>query len=159
MGAPSDQANSFRQLLGEVAECSGDAWNAIRVESAWPLWGVDFDDSNLPQEVGRDASAINFRKGCYLGQETVARIDALGHVNKKLVQVRFTGDAVPEPGANLVQGERTVGQVTSASWSPRFNAPIALAMVRRGANESGTMLQWNGAPAEVIEPPSTPTAA
>ena len=161
MGESSHHTEHLRPLLAaaDVAACPENVWTAIRIESAWPLWGVDFDDSNLPQEVGRDAYAISFRKGCYLGQETVARIDALGHVNKKLVQIRFAGEAVPEAGAELSQGEQAVGRVTSASWSPQFQAPLALAMVRRGANETGTTLQWNGVPGEVVEPPTAPTAA
>ena len=115
-------------------------WHAIRVEAAWPLWGVDFDGSNLAQEVGRDATAISFRKGCYLGQETVARIDALGHVNKKLIQVRFSGGDAPAVGAELSADGQTVGRVTSAAWSPRRQSPVALAMVKRGANETGLLI-------------------
>jgi len=161
LGASSEHAAILQQRLAEleVPRCTEPLWQAIRIESAWPLWGVDFDDSNLPQEVGRDASAIHFRKGCYLGQETVARIDALGHVNKKLVQIRVAGDAVPQPDAQLSQGDQSVGRVTSATWSPRLNSPLALALVRRGANETGTALQSSGVPAEVIEPPTPPTAA
>jgi folate-binding protein YgfZ len=161
LGSSSAHVDGLRRRLAEVevAQCTESLWQTIRVESAWPLWGVDFDDANLPQEVGRDATAIHFRKGCYLGQETVARIDALGHVNKKLVQIRMAGDAVPEIAAELSQGDQSVGRVTSASWSPQFQSPLALAMVRRGANETGTMLQCNGVSAEVIEPPSPPTAA
>ena len=66
-------------------------FDVARIEAGTPLFKVDFDDSNLPQEVGRDAEAISFTKGCYLGQETVARIDALGHVNQRIVGVQFTG--------------------------------------------------------------------
>ncbi|MBA3482216.1 MAG: folate-binding protein YgfZ [Pirellulales bacterium] len=161
LGSSSAQAAVLQRRLAELEVPQGAEalWQAIRVESAWPLWGVDFDDSNLPQEVGRDATAIHFRKGCYLGQETVARIDALGHVNKKLVQIRFAGDAVPQPGAEVSQGDQLVGRVTSANWSPQLQSPLALAMVRRGANETGTTLQWNGVPAEVVELPTPPTAA
>ena len=60
----------------------------------------------MPQEVNRDAQAISFTKGCYLGQETVARIDALGHVNRLLVGLRFAGTAVPAPGTELRDGEQ-----------------------------------------------------
>lgn len=119
-------------------------WQCVRVESGWPLWGVDFDATNLPQEVSRDAQAISFRKGCYLGQETVARIDALGHVNKQLAIVQFAGDVVPSVGTELFQGEQTVGRVTSACWSPRVAKPQAMAMVKRGANAAGTSLSWTG---------------
>jgi folate-binding protein YgfZ len=120
---------------------SAPIWHAIRVESAWPMWSVDFDGSNLAQEVGRDSHAIHFRKGCYLGQETVARIDALGHVNKKLVQVRFDDGADPAVGAELSVGGQPVGRITSATWSPRRQAPVAIAMVKRGANDEGSIVQ------------------
>jgi folate-binding protein YgfZ len=147
--------NEFDAVLVELQRAgatlsSPDIWHAIRVESNWPLWGVDFDDSNLPQEVNRDAQAIHFRKGCYLGQETVARIDALGHVNKKLVQVRFSGAAAPAIGAELMAAGQSVGQITSAVWSPRWHSAAALAMVRRGANEPGQTVECNGQPGEVV---------
>lgn len=143
------------KLTGAGAVLGGDSlWNIVRVESNWPLWGVDFDESNLPQEVSRDEQAISFRKGCYLGQETVARIDALGHVNKQLAAVRFEGNAVPEVGAELLQGEQAVGRVTSTCWSPRAAKPqaMAMAMVKRGANAVGTSLRWSAGVGEVVDP-------
>ncbi len=133
-----------------AVECPPEVWHAIRIESAWPLFGVDFDGSNLPQEVNRDAQAIHFRKGCYLGQETIARIDALGHVNKRLVQVRFEGDAPPQTDSDLRQGEQTVGQVTSSCWSPRWQTSIALAMVRRGAYDVGSTLSCDEISGKVV---------
>ena len=60
-----------------------------RIAAGFPWYGEDLDDKNLPQEAGRDAEAINFHKGCYLGQETIARLDALGQVQKRLVAVRL----------------------------------------------------------------------
>ena len=113
------------------------AWTALRVESQLPLFGTDFDDSNLPQEVNRDLQAISFNKGCYLGQETVARIDALGHVNKKLILVSIGSQSVPDSGSKLMRGDTEVGSITSASWSPQLSRPLALAFVKRGANELG----------------------
>jgi tRNA-modifying protein YgfZ len=149
--AQSASARGTQRIQGhESLEVSADLWHAIRIESVWPLFGVDFDESSLPQEVNRDHLAIHFRKGCYLGQETVARIDALGHVNKKLVQVRFSGDVVPEVGATLTSSGQEAGRVTSAVWSPRFRSPLTLAMVRRGFNAPGTPLETNGISAEVL---------
>src|SRR5262245_23136409 len=69
--------------------CGHEAVEMVRIEAGTPLFGQDISDKNLPQELARDALAINFTKGCYLGQETVARIDALGHVNQTLRGVRF----------------------------------------------------------------------
>lgn len=146
IGCPADAAPAIEAKLVAAGATLGSEslWNTVRVESSWPLWGFDFDDANLPQEVSRDAAAISFRKGCYLGQETVARIDALGHVNKQLAAVRFEGDAVPAVGAELLQGEQVVGRVTSSCWSPRAAKPQAIAMVKRGANAAGTPLAWSG---------------
>ncbi len=119
---------------------SAEAVEAARIEQGTPLFGHDITPTNLPQEVARDAAAINFNKGCYLGQETIARIDALGHVNRYLVGVRFEGDSLPEVGTKLTVGDKEVGEVTSATYSPRLKAPLALAYVRRGHHEPGTKL-------------------
>lgn len=134
-------------------------WNALRIESGWPLFGVDFDGANLPQEVGRDSQAISFRKGCYLGQETIARIDALGHVNKRLATVKFAGDEPPTPGAEVTADGQTVGHITSACWSPKLGSPIALAMLRRGHNDPGAKLLCDDKRAEVIPTPAVPFLA
>jgi folate-binding protein YgfZ len=129
------------------------AFTAARIEAGVPLFGVDFGEQNFPQEVGRDREAISFTKGCYLGQETVARIDALGHVNQRLVGVRFFNDQVPEAGMELLHAGKKAGQVTSAAFSPRLSAPLALAMVRREANSPGTRLESPVGPGEVIALP------
>jgi folate-binding protein YgfZ len=146
------EAARLRDILRDEGNlgCSSDVWQAIRVESAWPLFDVDFDGSNLPQEVNRDAQAIHFRKGCYLGQETTARIDALGHVNRKLVQVRFEGDDAPAVGSEVFHGGQAVGRVTSSCWSPRCKAPLALAMVQRGANNVGSEVRSHDLAGEVV---------
>jgi folate-binding protein YgfZ len=118
-----------------------------------PSYGVDFNEENLPQEVGRDSEAISFTKGCYLGQETVARIDALGHVNQRLASVRFFGTDVPAVGTELTRGGRIVGSVTSAAISPKLGAPIALAMVRREGNSPGARLSSAAGECEVVALP------
>lgn len=136
------------------AERAGDAaFEAARIENGFPVFGPDISATNLPQEVGRDALAISFVKGCYLGQETIARIDALGHVNKLLVGVRFAGTEVPAAGAELRAGDQPAGQVTSATYSPRLEAPLALAHVRRGHNDVGTQLNSDVGEAEVVSLP------
>ncbi len=128
-------------------------FTAARIEAGTPLFGVDFDEHNFPQEVGRDREAISFTKGCYLGQETVARIDALGRVNQKIVGVRFFGTEVPSAGAELSKDGAKVGTVTSAAYSPRMGAPLALAMVRREANSPGTRLESPVGSCEVVALP------
>jgi folate-binding protein YgfZ len=123
-----------------AAACGPDAVEMGRIEAGTPLFGQDITDDNLPQEIGRDSIAISFVKGCYLGQETVARIDALGHVNRLLAGVKFTGTTVPRPGLSLTVGDKTIGQITSAAWSPKLTAPLALALLRRAQAKPGTPL-------------------
>ena len=91
------------------------------------------DDNTLPQEANLDElHAISYTKGCYTGQETVARVHFRGHVNRNLRGVRFDSFAVPHPGAELVDlaGERVVGDLRSVAVSPRLGG-IGLAMIRR----------------------------
>ena len=151
---PAELPRVAQELLAAGAvECSTAAFHAMRIEAGTPLFGVDFKADNLPQEVGRDEFAISFTKGCYLGQETVARIDAMGHVNQSLVGVRFAGPNVPPVGLELTSGEKSVGRVTSASYSPRLDSPLALAMVRRPWTQTGTCLESASGACEVVDLP------
>jgi folate-binding protein YgfZ len=136
----------------QAVEVSDAIWHALRIESGWPLYGVDFDGSHLPQEVSRNAQAISFRKGCYLGQETVARIDALGHVNKHLATVEATDEL--RAGDELSADEQIVGHFTSAAYSPRRKSWIGLAMLRRGHNEPGATLSCREAAVQVVPTPA-----
>lgn len=132
---------------------SPELLETLRIEAPWPLAGVDFADATLPQELDRNAQAISFTKGCYLGQETIARLDALGHVNKSMVQLQFTGDALPPLGLQLTYEDKSVGNLTSVTWSPNHNAPLGLAMIRRPANEPGKKLLSEFGLATVTEKP------
>jgi folate-binding protein YgfZ len=108
------------------------AIEAARIEAGRPLWGIDMDDSTLPQEANLEAlNAISYTKGCYTGQEVVARLHFRGHVNKRIVGLRIDGSAVPARGSTVIGPDsKEVGDIRSAVLSPRFG-PIALAMVRR----------------------------
>lgn len=136
--------------------CGEGAFEAMRIETGTPRYGVDISDANFPQEVGRDREAINFHKGCYLGQETVARLDALGHVNRKLVGLRFRATEVPSPGTELFDEDnerKAVGRVTSSAWSMAVDAPLALAYVRCPRDKPGTMLSSPRGIAQVVSTP------
>jgi folate-binding protein YgfZ len=155
---PAEHAASVWQRLRESGEPLGlnpigaQAYDILRIEAGLPIFGIDIDDSNLPQEVGRDRLAISFTKGCYLGQETIARIDALGHVNRHLVGLAVPD--VPTPparGATISSGGKSVGAVSSAANSPALNCAIALGYVRRGFERPGTEL--------IIESPAQPLRA
>ncbi len=151
----SELSECFSLNIESRLACCQEAWEALRIEAGLPLFGVDFDNTNLPQEVDRNELAINFNKGCYLGQETIARIDALGHVNKKVVLLKFDGEAPPPVGLELGVADKSVGRVTSACWSPCFTAPLALAMIRRGSNELESKLESDFGVATVIAPAET----
>lgn len=152
--AASDQMDATAQWLdrAKLEPCCEAALEAVRIEAGWPVFGQDVTDANLPQEIDRDKLAISFSKGCYLGQETVARIDSMGHVNRKLTRVRFFASDVPALATRLVDGDREAGQVTSSAFSPRFDAPLALALVRCEHLTPGTRLQSDAGEAEVMPP-------
>jgi folate-binding protein YgfZ len=148
-----DRAASESTQALNLPTCSREALEILRIEAGFPKFGIDITDDNLPQEVARDPQAISFTKGCYLGQETVARIDALGHVNRTLCGLAFAGETVPLVGMELKQGEKVVGAVTSACWSPRLKRPLALGYVRRGTNALGTALESECGNVEIIRLP------
>ena len=104
-------------LLGAGAvPADGDAAEIRRVETGRPRYGVDLDDSVIPQEAGLNERAVSFTKGCYVGQETVARLHYRGKPNRHLRGLRLDGPA--ETGAALVLGEREVGRLGSVVESP-----------------------------------------
>jgi tRNA-modifying protein YgfZ len=114
----------------DIAEVPEAAAEVLRVESGRPRYGLDLDDATIPEEAGLNERAVSFTKGCYVGQETVARLHYRGKPNRHLRGLRLSA---PVPtGTALLLGEREVGRVGSSVLSPRFG-PIALAIVRREA--------------------------
>ena len=99
---------------------------AFRIENGICLVGVDATEANLPQE-SRLESALHFDKGCYLGQEIIARLQYRGHVNKKLVGMKLNNNVVPPQ--SIHEDEKIVGHITSAVFSPTLQSPIALGYV------------------------------
>ena len=124
-----------------VAQGTLETWEIARIESGRPQWGVDMDDSTLPQEANFDElGAISYTKGCYIGQETVARVHFRGHVNRFLRRLRFVTRPAPPKGAELVdETGKVIGEIRSAALSPRFGG-VSLGMVRREI-PPGTTLQ------------------
>lgn len=126
-----------------LVDAAAAAVDAVRIENGYPL-PHDIPERALPQELGRDREAISFTKGCYLGQETVARIDALGHVNRRLVRLT-SANLLPNVGAEVVavgaDGTRDpVGRVTSTGWSVDGGSGIALATVTTKGLAAGERL-------------------
>jgi tRNA-modifying protein YgfZ len=96
-----------------LIEVDAAAFDVFRIEAGTPVFGNEVTEKNLPQEFGRDDRAINFVKGCYLGQETVARLDALGHVNQLLKGLVFeAGSSCPGPGSALEHEGKRIGVIT-----------------------------------------------
>ena len=139
------------RLVAFGAERVGElAVESARLEAGFPRYGVDIGEKNLPQEVGRDRLAINFNKGCYLGQETVARLDALGHVNKLLVRLRFDDSAAPPSGTELRSHGARVGEVTSAAPSLDVSGAVGLGYVAHGRHTPGTRLESDVGECEIV---------
>jgi folate-binding protein YgfZ len=136
-----------------LAEAPPEAFEALRVEAGVPLVGVDTGPTTLVQEAGLETSAVSFSKGCYLGQETVARAQYRGRVNRHLRGLRLPAPVVA--GAAVTRDGRALGQVTSAVLSPD-HGPIGLAILRREAGP-GDAVEVEGldAPARVVELPFT----
>lgn len=130
---------------------SKEVFDALRIEAGFPLYGIDITDANIAQEAGRTSQAISFNKGCYLGQEPIARLDALGHVNKQLRTLQIDGGPVPFHGSavTLKSGEEA-GHITSAVLSPSTGHPIALAMLKSNAQSPDIELTIGTASATLL---------
>lgn len=124
---PAGEAAAVRAALAvesvseEVAEC-------VRIESGRPRYGLDVGEDTIPEEAGLNERAVSFSKGCYVGQETVARLHYKGKPNRHLRGLRLSAPA--SHGDEVVAGDRVVGHIGSATVSP-LNGPIALAVLRR----------------------------
>jgi len=130
---------------------SAEAAEVIRIEQGRPAHGLDMSADNLPGELGLEQRAVSFTKGCYVGQEPVARMHHRGHPNRLLRGLRLA-DPV-EPGTPLLAGERQIGAVTSACVSPALG-PIALALVRREVDPGAAVSTGDGGGrATVVELP------
>jgi tRNA-modifying protein YgfZ len=123
----------------------------IRVESGRPRFGIDIDATTIPQEAGLNERAVSFTKGCYVGQETVARLHWKGKPTRHLRGLRLSGEAAS--GDELRLGERSVGRLGSVVHSPE-HGPIALALVRREAEPGASVsVGEHSASAVVVELP------
>ena len=122
-------------------EVPPQVFEMIRIENRFPRPDIDVRDDCLPQELERDATAISFNKGCYLGQETVARLDALGHTNRTFCLLKTEVAPLPENDTELRIDGQPCGQVTSRCWSPEHEAFLMLAMVRKPHHRPGTTME------------------
>lgn len=134
----------------ELVGLSIAQWTALRIEAGEPVMGADVDEKTIPQESGLVDDAVSFTKGCYLGQELVARIDTRGHVNRHLRGLRLSG---PAPLGSVVTAVAdAVGVLTSTAWSERQSSHVGLAMLKRTVTP-GDSVQVDGHHGQVVELP------
>jgi folate-binding protein YgfZ len=148
----------WRTLAARVRGFGGttagmEALNSVRLEFGMPWFGYDFDDKHIPHEAGLEHSHISYEKGCYTGQEIVERVRSRGQVNRRLVEMQFSGSTAPPAGTKVLQDGKETGEITSAGYSPSLGRAIGLGYVRREQSALGTRLDASGTPAEVIAPP------
>lgn len=140
----ANAAGIWQTLLTHVGNLEGRPigflpFDTLRVEHGAPWWGIDLTDRSIPLEADL-MSAIHTNKGCYPGQETIAKILNLGHPARKMVGVSLQGEDPPAAGTPLVVDGKDAGHLTSSTWSPRLGHPIGLAMVKWPYRQPGTKI-------------------
>lgn len=104
---------------------------AVRIETGEPVMGIDIDERTIPQEADVVEAAVDFTKGCYLGQELVARIESRGRVNRHLRGLLVSANVLPPVGAEIIGPKGVAGSLTSVGESLELRTPVALALIRR----------------------------
>ncbi|WP_197355386.1 CAF17-like 4Fe-4S cluster assembly/insertion protein YgfZ [Aureliella helgolandensis] len=128
---------------------SNEECRALQIQNFWPLESCELLEKTIPQEIDRDGLAISFTKGCYLGQETIARLDARGQLQKKLALIELPASA--KAGDVILHGDKEVGVLSSvAGTSTNIPQPLGLATLKRGSFNPGTELTCNGDRALVL---------
>jgi folate-binding protein YgfZ len=152
---PNPDAAAILDALaaGGAAPLTSLELDALRIEAGVPRFGADFDARVLAPETGQQARAISYRKGCYIGQEIVARIHARGHTNRTFTGFNLHGQALPEPDSRIKADGREVGRVTSSAMSPSLGRAVALGYLRNEFAEPGTPVTIAGQTAEVAALP------
>jgi tRNA-modifying protein YgfZ len=136
---PSGERERVRDALlaAGAVEVSPEAAEIVRIEAGRPRFGAEMGSETMPAEAGIVERAVSFTKGCYIGQETVARLHYKGKPNRHLRGLRFSAPALP--GETLRLDEKQVGTVGSAAVSPALG-PIGLAILRREAEPGATLV-------------------
>ncbi len=150
---PADARDAaWRSLADAGAMPTGLAvWEIARIEAGRPEWGLDIDETTLAQEANMDdLHAISYTKGCYVGQETVARVHFRGHVNRHLRGLRFpAGEPLPYKASLVDESGKPVGDLRSSAISPRLGG-VGIGMVRREIEPGTTVAaHWEGGDSRV----------
>jgi len=134
----ADKALRFLANSGATAIDHG-TWDVLRTEFGMPVYGVDIDETTTMPELGE--AGISYEKGCYIGQEVVAKVKYIGHINRRFVGLTFSGTELPQLKSVIRKGGREMGYITTALFSPALNKPIALGFVNRAAYAGGTEVE------------------
>jgi folate-binding protein YgfZ len=133
-----------RQLLSNFVFLGPDAAEMMRIEQGIPRWGRELTDEIIPIEANLEERAVDYEKGCYIGQEVISRMKMSGQTNKRLCGLISVDDTALRPGMKLAASSvagKEVGWVTSATHSERIGKEVALGYVKRGFNSRGTRLE------------------
>lgn len=161
--AVRERAEEVRRYLLQLGAVRGEssAFETLRVEAAFPLFGVDYDQERSVLHLPRFTEAVSYTKGCFPGQEPIVMArDRTGHPTRTFVGLKVLTGGPPPPGARLFHQQRDAGNVTSSVYSPRLQAPLALGYLRWGTHTPGTTVELgpeDGSRAvEVLGPPPLP---
>lgn len=151
--AVSNGATLWQALIGDGAIPVGkQAQEILRVEAGIPYCGVEIDESVAPLEAGL-ADTVDFNKGCYIGQEVIAKMHFRGKPRRYLVGVKVQGDQVVDSNTEIKVADKVVGRISSCVYSPKLKAVIALAILKRGMHEVGQDLNVGDRKGEVVALP------
>ncbi len=152
-GLPGHDIWSAGPLPVASPAVEADVVEILRLEHSIPRWGAELGANTLPPEAGPAMlAAISYTKGCYVGQETIARLKSVGHVNRTLVFLKSDSESFPATGAKLVHDGREIGVVTSSGLSPRLGKGVALGYVQRQHAAEATSLQADALQLTVTAP-------
>ena len=145
---PMVEKQSLIKALDTIPQADAEAARTVRIENGVPRYGEELTERFLVQETGQ-MRAVNFTKGCYVGQEIVERVRSRGQVHRHLKPVQIEGQDVPPVGVKLTAGGKELAEIVSAAYSPALGKVVAMAYVRTDAATPGFALQWGGAAALV----------
>lgn len=138
---PDGRSDKILRILAQSGATAIDhgTWDVLRTEAGIPVYGLDIDQTTIMPEIGE--RGVSYEKGCYVGQEVVAKVKYIGHVNRRLVGLKISGTELPEAKSLIRKDGKDAGYVTTALWSPGLNMPIALGFANRAAYAPGTEVQ------------------
>ncbi len=145
----------LQELAAQETLLDADAMERLRIEQGIPRWGRELSDQIIPVEANLADDAVDYAKGCYIGQEVISRMKMSGQMSKRLCGLVSLDGSPLAPETRLLGSEevKDVGWITSATRSDRLGKEIALGYVKRGFNQPGTKLSADGHPAELVELP------